>query len=193
MHFALLADREAPRWTECPNLLSLPFLLNEKYDLPSHRFTAVMEAVGAVASIIAVVQLADRIASACKSYIEGVKDYPKDLRVVYLEIKSLAVIFETLQFFDDSDDSITLSHLQGSDGPLEGCRVAAEALSSLIPTPVAIIHKRQRTGKEGRGSNIRNALEALAWPFKVNQARKLLEDINRHKSTISVAIEGTLL
>lgn len=150
-----------------------------------------MEALGIAASIVAVEQLADRIVSVCNSYINGVKDYPKDLRVVYLEIKGLTVIFETLWFLngDDPDDLAMLTHLGGRDGPIEGCRTAAEALSSLIPPPTSS-SPHSRGGKRQKFQDI---LTTLAWPLKAEQARRLMEDINRHKSTINLAIGGTLL
>jgi hypothetical protein len=47
------------------------------------------EVIGLAASIIAVVQLADRITSVCKSLIETVKDYPRDLRLIFVEIGPL--------------------------------------------------------------------------------------------------------
>lgn len=146
------------------------------------------------ASIIAVVQLTDRIVSVCRSYIEGVKDYPKDLRVIYLEVKSLAVIFETLRFMDQTDpkDAAILSHLEGHDGPIEGCRKTVEALSSLL-SPSATISSSTGTQPRNKTQKIQDSLASFAWPLKANQAQKLMEELNRHKSTINIAIGGTIL
>jgi len=68
------------------------------------------EGIAFAASVIAVVQIADRIASVCKSLIETVQDYPRDLRLIFIEIGSLKVIFESLRFLNEDDpaDSATL-------------------------------------------------------------------------------------
>jgi hypothetical protein len=52
------------------------------------------EAIALASSIIAVVQLADGIASVCKSLIETVQDYPRDLRLIFIETGSLKVILK---------------------------------------------------------------------------------------------------
>lgn len=147
-----------------------------------------MEPLGGVASIIAVLQLTGAIVKVCKDYINGVKDYPKELRVVYLQIKSLAVIFETLRFMDtdDPEDRIVLSHLAG---PIEGCRTVVAALSTLISFPSAITHKDQGSKRQ----RLQVSLATLAWPPKSDQARKLMEELNQYKSTIDMAIGGIVL
>ena len=150
-----------------------------------------MDPLSITASIIAVIEFARHIGSACKSHIEGVKDYPKDLRTVYVEIQTLAIVFESLRFLDqdDSEDAGILAHLEGPDGPVEGCRAATEALNSLF-SPPASISSLASGSKRGK---LQLCLDNLAWPLKVEKARRLMEDINRHKSTINVAIGGGLL
>jgi len=68
------------------------------------------EVLALAASIAAIVEIANRIASACKSYIDSIQDYPKDLRLIYVETVSLKVVFESLQFLygGDPDDLVTL-------------------------------------------------------------------------------------
>jgi hypothetical protein len=55
--------------------------LSQIPSLPDHDYPAITMEV--VASIIAVVQIADRIITMCKAYIEGVRDAPADLRHSY--------------------------------------------------------------------------------------------------------------
>jgi len=54
------------------------------------------EAAALAASVFAVIQLSERIASICKIYIGDIDDYPKDLRLMYVEVGSLKVLFEGL-------------------------------------------------------------------------------------------------
>jgi hypothetical protein len=149
------------------------------------------EVIGLAASIIAVVQLADRITSVCKSLIETVKDYPRDLRLIFVEIGSLKVIFESLNFLDEGDpaDSALLQRLRGSDGPVEGCKKVMEELDRLFPSlPLPC---SQRIG--GKKQKLQMTLASLAWPLKAEKAKKRLDEIMRHKLTINVALQGLLL
>ncbi len=61
------------------------------------------EAIGVAASIVAVIQLADRVATVCTKYISTCRDYPKDLRSIYVEVSSVKAVFEGLQFLDAND------------------------------------------------------------------------------------------
>jgi len=84
------------------------------------------EVVALVGSVISIVEIANRIASACKSYIDSVQDHPKDLRLIYIGTLSLKVVLESLQFLNhnDLDDSVTAWSLQGPNGPIESCKRA---------------------------------------------------------------------
>jgi len=149
------------------------------------------EPISLAASIIAVVQLAGLIAGVCKSFIETVQDYPKDLRVIFIETGSLKVIFEGLGFLDKDDlaDSAMLQRLRGSDGPIEGCEAAMVQLHQLFASLSSAVSKQK--GKKKK--KLKMTLASLAWPFKVDTARKLLGEIIQHKSTITVALQGQLL
>ena len=149
------------------------------------------EAIAFAASIIAVVQLADRISSVCKSLVETVQDYPRDLRLIFVEIGSLMVIFESLRFLNEDDpaDSATLQRLRGSDGPVQGCKTAMDQLDRLFAS-VSLPSSKRKGAKRQR---LQTALTSLAWPLKADRARKLLDEIMCYKSTINFALQGQLL
>jgi hypothetical protein len=129
-----------------------------------------MEPLSLGASIVAVTQLADCVVTVCKAYIDGMKDYPKDLRVIYIEVGSLAVTFRGLQLLkeDDAQDAAIRSRLW-ADGAIHECKRIIEDLNTLV------------------------AFDALAWPPKAEKARKLLADLARLKSSINLAIGASLL
>lgn len=149
------------------------------------------EAVALAASVFAVIQLADRVANICKFYIGKVDDYPKDLRLIYVEVGSLKVVFEGLSFLDqqDAQESAALRALQGEDGPVERCKKAVQALEKLFP-PVPLGSSSSRRLKKER---LRMALAGLAWPLKESTAKKLLGEIIQYKTTISVALQSQLV
>jgi hypothetical protein len=142
-------------------------------------------------SIGTVLQAADRIAKVCKWVVETVHDCPKDLRLIFIETGSLKVIFESLRFLDEDDpaDSATLQRLRGSDGPIEGCKAAIDQLEQLFP-PLQLLTTKNKGKKR---QILQTVLTSLAWPLKAERARKLLDEIMRHKSTINVALQGQLL
>jgi hypothetical protein len=142
-------------------------------------------------SIGSVLQLAERVANVCKWLIETVQDCPRDLRLIFVETGSLKVIFESLGFLNEDDpaDSATMRRLRGSDGPVEGCKVAMDQLDQLFPPLPSPNSKRKRE----KGQKLQTTLTRLAWPLKADRARKLLDEIMRHKSTINVALQGQLL
>ncbi len=106
------------------------------------------EPLGLVTSVIAVVQLADLIAETCKSYIGTVRDYPRDLRTILVEVSSLGVVFEGLRLLEEDDpgDSAVLECLQRPDGPIEGCKRSLADLEKLFSpaSPKEIGGKRKR-------------------------------------------------
>ncbi|KAJ3549716.1 hypothetical protein NM208_g354 [Fusarium decemcellulare] len=142
------------------------------------------------ASVIAIIQISDTVLRACKSYIDAFQDYPKDLRLIYVEISSIKAIFEALNFFDpdDSQDSVALAALLRPDGPVEGCKRAIGELNQLLPNAVPQIKTRK-----SKRQKLDEALVALAWPLKCDKARKLLDELNSYKATISMAFTGQLM
>ena len=142
-------------------------------------------------SISAVIELTERVAGVCKWLIETVQDYPRDLRLIFVETGSLKVIFESLRFLkeDDPGDSATLRRLRGSNGPVEGCKAAMNQLDQLFPSLPTPSSER----KGAKRQKIQTTLTRLTWPLNADRARKLLDEIMCHKSTINVALQGQLL
>ena len=140
----------------------------------------------------AVILSAEKVAGICKWYIDSVANYPKDLRLIFIETKSLAVVFEGLQFLqkDNTEDASVVSKLMTSGGPVEESQKIIAALESLLPAPKP--PQRDSRGEPKRQKYL-SALDSLAWPLKAEKARKYLDDLVRFKSTICLAIEGSVL
>ncbi|KAK4167201.1 hypothetical protein QBC43DRAFT_231228 [Cladorrhinum sp. PSN259] len=149
------------------------------------------EAIGLTASIIAIVQIAGVITKACKSFIDGVEDYPKDLRRIYVEVSSLVVVFKGLELLDPADriDSEVLATILGPDGPVQGCQEALKRLEKLLSSNSVQSSDGPRTKKQ----RLQVSLAGLAWPLKAGTAKKILEEIMQHKTTINLALGGEVL
>ena len=144
------------------------------------------EIIAVGASLIAVIQVADRIIRICKSYISSVHDAPSNLRAILIEISAVKAVFENLKFLDSckSPTSPLANGLSGADGPIEGCLRSVNDLAGLFSTDDVHV-KGQGQSKRRK---IKSTLVSLAWPLKETRARKLLEDILRYKSTITLAL-----
>ena len=143
------------------------------------------EALAVAASVFAVIQIADRIIGACKSYIEGVQDAPSDLRAIFLEISMLKTIFENLKFLlKNNDEMPLLKRLTLQANPLEGCHRAIMDLEKLLPSD-----RVQASGVDvSRRQRVKASLVMLPWPFMEGKSKKLLDQLSRYKSTIALAI-----
>ena len=149
------------------------------------------EAIAAAASVIAIIQIADRLIGTCKSYINSVRDAPSDLRTILLEISTLKTVFENLQFLNscDSPCSPMFNSLCGKDGPVEGCLRSVTELAGLLPPNETKIAEQGQSKKR----IIKSTVVSLAWPLKETKARKLLDDILRYKATITLGLTADTL
>jgi hypothetical protein len=141
-----------------------------------------MDPLSAAASVIAVVQIADRIIDLCKAYITGVRDAPSDLRAILIEVGSVKCVLEVIELLNppgEADSGVEI--LEKLQGPLGECREALKSLEALFPSPSDNPFRRKK-------KRLELSLTTLAWPFKREKALKLLEEIGRHKSTITLGL-----
>ena len=145
-----------------------------------------MAEIAAAASVIAIIQITDRVVGLCKFYIETAKDVASDLRLILLEVSTLKTIFENLDFLmtHNCGVSTAVSTLSGKDGAIEGCRRSITELEKLFPSD----WKQDAGQNTSKKQRVKATWAALAWPLKEKKARKLLDEIMRYKTTITLAI-----
>ncbi|KAF4949262.1 hypothetical protein FGADI_9033 [Fusarium gaditjirri] len=144
------------------------------------------EALGVVASAIAVIQISQQVINLCKFYIDALRsDAPTSLRAVLIEVSTLKSVLENLEFISKCDTFTPAlqNRLAASDGPIEGCRAAMTALEKLFP---------KQSLQSGQNASKRQKVQAtfatLAWPLKQGQVQDLLHQISRHKDGIQLAL-----
>ncbi|KAE8443901.1 hypothetical protein EG329_001211, partial [Mollisiaceae sp. DMI_Dod_QoI] len=143
-----------------------------------------MDPFSAVASAIAVVQIADRIITLCKDYITGVHDAPADLRAILIEVGSVKCVLEVIELLKPSSgENDKVEILEKLRSPIEGCQEALKSLEALFPS-----QQSSTTRSRKKKQKVTLCLATLAWPFKRDKASKLLEEIGRHKSTIALGL-----
>ena len=145
----------------------------------------VAETLGVVGSIIAIVQISKTIISLCQFYIDAVDGASSDLRVILIEVSTLKGIAKSLQYLTRPNvaNSALLNQLAAVTGPIEGCKKALNELETLFP-PAAVSMNGQRSKRRKLDASV----AALAWPLKRGKAKKLLQEIIQHKTTINLAL-----
>jgi hypothetical protein len=139
-------------------------------------------ALSLASSIVSIVQVADRVISLCKFFLQEGHDAPSDLRTILVETSIVKTILQNLQFLMEAIPGLSgpLNSLSGNDGPIEGCRTVITRLEGLLPSH--FIQSGSRRSKR------RKVMTALAWPLKETKAKKLLQELVQYKMTINLAL-----
>jgi len=143
------------------------------------------EVIALASSVIAIIQIADKLTDVCKYYIETVHRAPSDLRLILIETSTIKVILQNLQFLSSCElSSLALVGLSGEQGPIEGCRKTIVDLEQLFPSEYAVTQGKPHPKRR----MVKATLAALAWPLKENKARRLLSEMMEYKTSIVLAL-----
>jgi hypothetical protein len=138
-----------------------------------------------VGSIVAIVQISKTIISLCEFYIVAVDGASSELQVILIELSALKGIAKSLHYLTQPNvaNSVLLNQLAAVTGPIEGCKKALKELEALFPS-TAVSMNNQRSKRR----RLDAAVAALAWPLKKGKAKRLLQIIIQHKTTINLAL-----
>ena len=157
----------------------------------SLRVKRILDNVAEVGTIIAVIQLADRVAILCKYCIETVRDAPHDIRSILLETSMLKAVLEYVHYLAEHQDDLSsiVAQLDHDGVPKHHCRaILGEMRDLLAPLETVTEKPDPAQPKRRKTEGLSNALARLAWPLKETKARKMLQELNRYISLISLAL-----
>lgn len=138
------------------------------------------DALGIVASVIAILQLTGKLVSLGYDYIGGAIDASKDIRWLLGELHSLSNVLLILQDHARDDKTLRLTALQtlnGQNGPLEGCRLELQRLQLKL---------EPKTGLRGK-------MKSLVWPLKEKEIFKHISRLEGHKNLFNLALTADQL
>lgn len=149
-----------------------------------------MEALSVTANIIAVLQVANTIISICCDYSAAVKGASWELPKVTEEVRSLRDVLELLAALakreENADSSVetrlpALKLLCEPDaGPLTMCKAELESLKTKLESPKWT----------GPATSKRTAMmTTLSWPLKKGETKNMLQNMERYKTTLNMALE----
>ena len=149
-----------------------------------------MEALGVTANIIAVLHAANTILDICCDYSAAIRGASWELPKVTKELQSLRDVLELLKGLakriENADPSAdarlpALIRICNSDaGPLGMCNNELKFLEKRLEPPKWT----------GPATSKRTALmQTLSWPLKEGETKKILQNIERYKTSLSMALE----
>jgi Fungal N-terminal domain of STAND proteins len=148
-----------------------------------------MDPLSVTASIITVLQAANQVVSICYDYAAAGKGSSWGLPRVIDELKNLRNVLESLEQLSQAaagTDPAARSRLPNltslcdpNHGPLVSCRKELNRLSEKLSTPAWASHY---------GPRRKSLVQSLRWPLKEGDTKKTLEDIERFKTILGLAL-----
>jgi Fungal N-terminal domain of STAND proteins len=136
-----------------------------------------MDGVGAAASVIAVVELSAKIASLCIQYSLAVKHAKTDIEHLRGEVNSVTDLLRRVEQLLQRPDNTQLSASQKLRDALRDC------FSQLTELKTKLNPGKTRKAMSNFG------IRALKWPFESKEVETIINDLERCKQTISLALQ----
>jgi hypothetical protein len=135
-----------------------------------------MEAVGAVASIVAIIDLSAKVASLCCRYATAVNNARSDIERLQQEVSLLKATFEgAMQLAETPNDLRFQTSKRLRDG-LGGCSLQLKELE-------AVLEKWLSPGNTRKMMNWFN-LRPLKWPFESKDVGGIIKTFEQHRDTM---------
>ncbi|PHH53569.1 Vegetative incompatibility protein HET-E-1 [Ceratocystis fimbriata CBS 114723] len=136
-----------------------------------------MEAIGAAANVIAVIDLSVKVATLCVQYAKGVKNARNDINRLHDEVTDLHRISQHVQDLLNGPHRNKLESSQVLDDALIRSRSQlTELLQALDYEPPKKWHKMF-------------SMRTLKWPFKSEDVEKNIGELRENNQTISLALQ----
>lgn len=136
-----------------------------------------MDGVSNAASIIAIIEVAGSVLKTCVTYFNEVKDAKNDIHRLQVEVASLTGLLEKVSELLHSPHGMVLS---ASKMMVDGMNECSSTLTAL--------DKRIDPGKSHKIMT-KWGIRALKWPLKKDELRKTVEDIERCKTALNLALQ----
>ena len=136
-----------------------------------------MDGLSGAASVIAVVDIAAKVASLCFQYSVAVKDAKRDIEHLQGKVTDIKNVLEEVRGLLDKEGKPQLSTTRKLLDSLNGCHQQLQEL------------KAQLEPGRGRRAMQRVGLRALKWPFTSKQVDKTVTSLEQYEHTFSLALQ----
>ncbi|KAJ4248091.1 hypothetical protein NW762_012861 [Fusarium torreyae] len=134
------------------------------------------EVLGVTSSVIAVVDLSAKVFSLCLQYSQEVKNAQDDIEKLREEIATFQATTKELQTLIEGPRSKELKASQQLKSAVEDGQLRLERLEKQLQSST----RRKRMRRFG--------IRALKWPFESKEVKGVIEDLQRCRGTISLAL-----
>ena len=141
-----------------------------------------MEALGVAASIITVLEVAKAVISICCDYSAAVKGVPWELPKVTQQVRSLRNVLELLEALAKRAEVEDLSADTRLPALIQMCKSDVGPLA-MCKDDLKFLNK-----KLSRSSKRTALVQALTWPLKEAETKKILQNIERNKTILVNAL-----
>ncbi|KAI9150548.1 putative ankyrin-2 ankyrin [Paramyrothecium foliicola] len=141
------------------------------------------EALGVAASVAGLVSLADLVFRLTFKFAKGVKSAKEDVQKLSDEVQSVAGILHRLALLASALDDA--GHRNNGAVRLHHVHSCQQTLSKLEKT---LLKAKSDFESGGRYKGLQRKLK---WPFSAPETRDLLQDLDRHKETLNLALSAT--
>jgi hypothetical protein len=145
----------------------------------------ILAGLAVAASVIAVIQISEQVITGCIHYFQTTKEAKTDIQSVIDVVGGLKISLENLKMILDETEADELPHLRSLDKPLEACCGAMLSLAQKLGVDI----ERDK----GQGEFNFNFKRRMLWPWKEKEVNKILDTIEKHKATFSLAVSGDTL
>jgi hypothetical protein len=135
-----------------------------------------MDPLSTTGSAIAVIQLVDRILSLCCSYALAVKDAKGEIDRLYSEVTALHEVLKSVRALQERRDTTNQPALNMLATHI------AECSSQLVDIQTRLDPAHQTTNQL--------RMRSLKWPFKSKDVNDIIAKLERHKTTINLALNA---
>ena len=139
-----------------------------------------MDGLSAAASVIAVIQISESVASLCSQYFTAVKNAKPDIERLQGELSSLKTVLENARRLLEDPSGPRLKTSQLLRDTLNDC-------SSQLKDLEIKLEEKLNTGKKGKVMS-RFGLRALKWPFESKDVDGLIQTLKQCQDSLSASI-----
>jgi hypothetical protein len=149
-----------------------------------------MDPLSITASLIAVLQISGTVISALYEYRNGVKSASNDAARIITELNSLRSILESLLQAVEKEDAA--SNSGGSSSRLANFQALTQPNGELMRCQADLEAVSVKLGGDEASSlsGFKKMRRALEWPFKEKDVEKLMQSVQKAKSTMQFALSA---
>ena len=136
-----------------------------------------MEALGGVASVIAVVELSANVAKLCVQYARAVQNAQGEIKRLQTSVNSLQDVLKEAQQIIDEPAGTRLAISSKTSALLDGCSMHLSNLQEKL------------NPRKSRKLMSRIGLQDLKWPFGRKELDGIIDELARDKQTVALAFQ----